>query len=171
MIDINISLLIAQTVTFLIAVVALWQIAWKPLSTMMCRRKEQIKEDLDMLQSENWVISKLEEGYNVHLDNIHKEAEDIIKKAQAEALKQRESIIGQAYKDAEDIRQKAHKQVNAEEDRVFQEMTADLFVLSVELTERMLQQSVDRRTHEKLFLDTVREFEHLLAKRQRGLPS
>lgn len=87
MLDINGGLLVASAVIFLIVLVVLNKWLYKPLIKFMDDRDDAIKKDLENVAKNSGDV-----------DELHKQANDIVSKAKAEAHAIREKAITEAKK-------------------------------------------------------------------------
>jgi len=151
MIEINPGLLLAQLVTFLIAVFILWKAAWKPLSLALSKRKEKIEKDLALIEKAYATVKRVEEEYRSLIEVVETEADHIMEERKEEAEKQYQRTLNEAQDAAEKIRQKAELQMEKEREQKTQEIAQEIVTLSLILTERLLKQTADKQFHERLF--------------------
>ncbi len=161
MIDINPSILIAQIITFLIAVLVLWKAAWGPLYNIMKDRSLGIKNDLAAAAAARENAEKLEKDYKAGLQRIQEEAAELIRKAQAEGGRQKEEIIRAAQEEAEKLIRKARQQLDDDKDRIMRQLRGEVAGLSVEIAERLLKGCLDKNMHEKLLSEAMQQIDGL----------
>jgi F-type H+-transporting ATPase subunit b len=89
MVEINFNILIVQAVSFLIAVVILWKIAWKPLVTFLQNRRKGIEENINAAKTSKENALKLEEDYKKKISLIEQEARVMFNNALEEGKKTR----------------------------------------------------------------------------------
>jgi F-type H+-transporting ATPase subunit b len=82
MLDLSLGLLINTAVTFIILLVLLNAVLYKPLLEFMAKREESIKRDLDNASKNTQEVA-----------SFHKEAESIISKAKAEAVEMKTKAL------------------------------------------------------------------------------
>ena len=88
MLDLSLSLLLNTAITFLVLMVLLNTVLYKPLLGFMERREKSIKRDLENASRNSSDV-----------ESYYKEADSIISKAKAEAMKLKESAFAE-IKDA-----------------------------------------------------------------------
>lgn len=164
MVEINTALLLAQLVTFLIALAFLWKVAWKPIVSVIEARQEKLKNDLALIEQSKTAAAQVEKEYTARLAQVEEEAKTIISAAYVQAQAQREELLAQAQEEMKQLRQKTKIQMYSEEARVLQDMIDDTLALSLELTEKLLHKSVDRASQEQLFQEAIRSMELSLPK-------
>lgn len=149
----------AQVVTFLIATFILWKFFWKELLNIILQRREKIRFDLEMIEKSKDAAEKLEAEYKERLERVQDEARQIINVAKQEASKVKTELIQQAHHEAQETRKKAQLQLQGEEGRMLNEMISEVMYLSMEIAEKMMDKSVDKDTHEKLFNDIIKNLD------------
>jgi len=164
MVEINGALLLAQLATFLIALVFLWKVAWRPIVGIIEARQDKLKNDLALIEQSKVAAAQVEKEYTARLAQVEEQAKTIISAAYAQGQKQREELLAQAQEEMKQLRQKTKIQMYGEEARVLQDMIDDTLALSLELTEKLLHKSVDRQSQEQLFQEAIRSMELSLPK-------
>src|SRR3989339_1107707 len=92
MIDINLPILIAQILTFLVALYIVWKIAWGPLVSMMRRREDIVRENIEKSKEERQQAEVLKKDYEIQLGAIREESQSIFSQAVKDAQKERDEI-------------------------------------------------------------------------------
>ena len=164
MVEINGALLLAQLVTFLIALAFLWKVAWRPIVGIIEARQDKLKNDLALIEQSKVAAAQVEKEYTARLAQVEEQAKTIISAAYAQGQKQREELFAQAQEEMKQLREKTKIQMYGEEARVLQDMIDDTLALSLELTEKLLHKSVDRQSQEQLFQEAIRSMELSLPK-------
>ena len=155
MITINPGILLAQVITFLVAVFIVWKVAWKPLSQMMLSRQEKIRSGLDEAERSREEARKMEEDCRQRLKNFHRETTRLMSQTRQEGRKMREEIINQAKVEAEDALRKSRLELKSEQNRMLAELQAETTLLSLEIVEKTIHRVLDERDREKLFQEIL----------------
>jgi F-type H+-transporting ATPase subunit b len=161
MIDINLPILIAQIVTFILAATILWKIAWGPLLALLKERNQNIKNDLEAATLAKEEAKKLEADYKSSLEAIQNKASELMDRARQEGAKEKDEIIRLAQTEAERLLEKARQQLKLDKDRMIQEMRKEVSALSVEIAEKLLKDCMNKEMQDKLFSEALRQVESL----------
>jgi F-type H+-transporting ATPase subunit b len=154
---INVPLLITQLVTFIILLVVLRAVAYKPLMRMMDERSRRIKESMDQAESvrqqseaaEDQVRQQLAEASREGQERLQravKAGEDVKAKAQADARTEAETLLARARQEIQQERDEAISEVR----RSF----ADLTVLAAG---KVIEKSLDKEQHRELIEKVLEE--------------
>jgi F-type H+-transporting ATPase subunit b len=154
---INVPLLITQLVTFIILLVVLRAVAYKPLMRIMDERSRRIKESMDQAESvrqqseaaEDQVRQQLAEASREGQERLQravKAGEDVKAKAQADARTEAETLLARARQEIQQERDEAISEVR----RSF----ADLTVLAAG---KVIEKSLDKEQHRELIEKVLEE--------------
>jgi F-type H+-transporting ATPase subunit b len=153
---INWGVLLTQVVTFVILLVLLRFVAYKPLMRMLDERSKRVKDSLEQAEAVKAQSAKTEEELKSQLalasregqeriERAIKAGEDIKQKAQADAKKEAEGLIVRARSEIQQERDEAIDGVRRE--------FADLTVLAAG---KVIEKSLDKKEHREL-IDKVLE--------------
>jgi F-type H+-transporting ATPase subunit b len=155
MITVNPGILLAQLITFLVAVFILWKTAWKPLGQMMSLRQEKIRSELNEAERSQKETRKMEEDYQQRLKDLHHKTTELLSQAKQEGMKMREEIINQARAEAGEALRKARLELKSEQNRMLAELRSETTLLSLEIAEKAIHRTLDERDREKLFQEIL----------------
>ncbi len=161
MIDINLPILGAQIVTFLLAVAVLWKIAWGPLCTVLKERSQNIKDSIRAAEEAKKSVAKLEEEYKARLRLIQEEASRLVEEGRTSGAKEKEEIMRSAAREAEALMEKARLQLQADKERLLQELRAEVSGLSVEIARKLLKEHMSKDLQDQFFSESLREIESI----------
>jgi len=155
MITINPGILLAQLITFLIAVFILWKTAWKPLGEMMRLRQEKISSELGEAERAQKETRKMEEDYQQRLKDLQRKTTELLSQTRQEGMELREEIINQAKAEAGETLRKARLELKSEQNRMLAELRAETTLLSLEIAEKAIHRVLDERDREKIFQEVL----------------
>lgn len=153
---VNWAVLVTQIVTFIILLVLLRVVAYKPLMKMLDERSRRIKESLEeaekvrqeSIQAEDQVRRQLEEASREGQERISralKAGEEMKTKAQAEARQQADALL-----------QRARHEIQMERDEAINGVRREFADLTVMAAGKVIEESLDKEKHREL-IDKVLE--------------
>lgn len=153
---INIPILLTQIVTFIILLVLLRLFAYKPIMRMLDERSRRIKESMDQAESvkqasihaEDQVKKRLDEASHEGQERIARAAragEEVKQKAQEDARREAEALIG-----------RARTEIQRERDDAIGEVRREFADLTVLAAGKVIEKSLDKEEHREL-IDKVLE--------------
>ncbi len=159
MLDINLQLIIAQIITFLIGAWLLWKIAFKKLVAIFQERADKINNDLNQAEQARVEAEKIKTELQNQLAAISEKSQEAIRKATIEAQKVRDEIIQEARAQSQDLFKRAESQIAIEKAKAIKELRQEVARLSLEISEKIIAKSVDEATHRQLVEQVFAELE------------
>ncbi|HAX60934.1 MAG TPA: ATP synthase F0 subunit B [Elusimicrobia bacterium] len=150
MLEIDIEIILAQVVTFLIGVFVLWKIAWKPLVSMLDRRKNDISKNISDAQNLKLDTEKLKNDYEQMLKDIDKKSQELIQKATALGDENRQKIILESQVEAKKILDSAKKQMEYEREAVKTDLRREIVPIAISIAEKVTEKLIDKNTKKEL---------------------
>jgi F-type H+-transporting ATPase subunit b len=151
-----------ELIVGLIAFAVLFFFTWKwvipRFKQVLEERREKIQGEMERAEATRKEADKLQEEYRTQLNGAQDEANRIIEESRGTADQLRRDLQAKAEEEAQGIVARAQEEIRAERDRTFQELRAQVGSIAVELAERVVGQSLDEKTHQRLideFIDDV----------------
>ena len=154
---INLQLLIAQIINFLLLLGLLYLFAYKPILRMFDERANRIKESMDMTESVKEQAANAEEEAKKRIEEAGKEGQGVI----ARAIKTGEEIKQKAEQDAkpeaEALVARARNEIQQERDEAITELRKEFTDLTISAAEKIIEQELDKEAHRKLIDKVIEE--------------
>lgn len=144
--NINITLF-GQMVTFAIFVLFCMKFVWPPIVQAMADRQKQIEDGLAQADRAGRDLELAQEKAAEYLRNAKAEAASIIDASNKRSLQIVDEAKNQAREEANRIVTAAQAEIDREFNRAKEELRSKLAQLSVVGAEKILQASVDQKTH------------------------
>jgi F-type H+-transporting ATPase subunit b len=153
---------VGELIVGLFAFAVLFFFTWKfvipRFKQVLEERREKIQGEMEKAEATRVEAEKLQEDYRTQLAGARDEANGIIEEARATADQLRRDLQAKAEEESQAIVGRAQEEIRAERDRVFQELRAQVGSIAVEIAGRVVGQSLDEKTHQRLideFIDEV----------------
>lgn len=146
----NLPGLVSQLVNFLIILVALRLLLWKPFLRVMEERKRRIEEGLAASEQAAHAAERSQEESRRALEEARAEGRELIQRAQETSARLREELEAQARRDADQIVERARAEMALESQRAIQALRSEFADLTVRAAERVVGQSIDRDANQRL---------------------
>lgn len=154
MIEIN-ATLFAQIIHFLLLMVVLTWVAYKPITQALADRKAYISETLDAAERQQAEAAKMREENKALLVQARAEAQAIIDKANKLGEQAREDIIRQAKEETAKMLKLAKDEIAWEQEKALADLRKEVTALSVLAAGKIIGQKLDVQAHEKLVQDFI----------------
>ena len=150
MLEIDIKIILAQIVTFLIGVFVLWKIAWKPLVEILAKRKNDISKNISDAQNLKIDAEKIKNDYEQMLKDIDRKAMELIQKANSIGDENRQKIITESHIEAKKILDSAKKQLDYERETVKMDLRREIVPIAISIAEKVTEKMLDKNTKKEL---------------------
>lgn len=154
MIEIN-ATIIAQVLNFLILVVILRALAYKPVARMLQQRADKIKDSIDKADADKRAAEATLAQYKAQLADAQKRAAEIVDKAEITARQQHDAAIADTKKEIERLKQNAQADIQNERNRAFEQMQKDIVNLSLAAAEKVVAKNLTSKDNDKLVSDFI----------------
>ena len=157
MIDIN-STLIAQILNFLVLVVILRAVAYKPIVKVIEAREKKIKETLDQADMDRRAAENILAENKAKLAAAGKKAEDIIEKAEKAARDARDASIEATKREIEQMKKAAAEEIERDRLKMTESLKSEVVALSMAAAGKIIEKNLSEKDNEsivKSFIDKL----------------
>lgn len=153
---INVKLLIAQIVNFLILLFILYKFAYKPVFKILDNRTKKIEKGLkDAEEAKNKLVEISEKEKKI-VAEAKKEAQIIIKKAEETAIQSAKDIEVSAKNQSDKILEEAKVQIEQEKDKAVKEIKSKIAELVIKATEKIIDEKIDQNKDKELIEKAIK---------------
>ena len=156
-IGINIPLLIAFVVNFIILFTILSIVAYKPVLKMLDERQTKIKESMEQAEKIRQETAHSEEEIKAHLEKARKEGQAVIAQATQIGERIKEEAKDGARQEAESLIAKARTEIKLERDKTVDDLRAEFADIAILAAEKVIKETVDKKKHRKLIDEVLKE--------------
>lgn len=156
MLEIEPGLLIWTIITFILLLVVLRLVAWKPLLSALEQRETTIRNSLDEAQQARAEAERLMAENQRILADANRESARLLEQGREEAERLRASLTEQAQADAARLVEEARRDIQRERQLAVQDLKTTAAELALAATGQLLGRSVSDDDHRRLvseFLD------------------
>jgi len=143
-------------ISFLILMVILYKYALPAITGILDARQEKIKGDIDQAEKLRGDAEKLKGEYQKKVIKAEEEAEGKIQAAVVKAKEISDGIVKESHQAAADNRAKAQLGIDIERKKALAEIRNQVVDLTILSSSRLIQQSIQRGTAEKLVDDVIK---------------
>lgn len=143
-------------VTFIFLVLILGKVAWRPILQTLDEREKRIKESLEQAEKARIAAQKTMEEQSHILEVARKEAQEILNKTRKAADITKEEIIKKANVEADQLIIKAKREIELSRDKAMDDIRDLAVDLSMSATQKLIGKSLDKKEHEMLIEDTLK---------------
>lgn len=128
-----------QVINFLLLIILLNQILFKPLLRLFKERQDHVKNSLDRAKSMDKEREDLLNKINTKLFEARNQAKTILEGLKKEGINMQKELVDATQKDALEISSKAQKELHAESERARKALRADVEKFSNEIVRKLIR--------------------------------
>ena len=149
MIEIN-ATIIAQVLNFLILVVILRAVAYKPVVSMLKTREEKIAESLAKADADRASAEAALRQNQEKLAAAQMKAQEIIDKAEKLAREEHDSSIQETKREIEQMKKAAQEEIQRERARAVEQLKDEVVALSMAAAGKIITKNIDAKDNEQI---------------------
>jgi F-type H+-transporting ATPase subunit b len=138
----GIGLIIWQTIVFVLLVLLLAKLAWKPIINSLKDRERSIQDALDTAEKARLEMSQLRSDNEKLLSEAREERDRILREARDVSAKIREEAQLDARKASDKIVEDARAAINIEKQAALREVKAQVAMFSLEIAEKLMKKNL-----------------------------
>jgi len=151
------ALLISQIVNFLLLLLVLRFLLYKPILNMLQERREKIKESLQYAEQVKEEEAAEQEKHQKELEEAHRKAEEAIAQASRISEKEREKIVAEAQEEAHRILEQARAEIEYERRQAMIDLQEQAVELAIAAASKVIDKSLDEKEHRRLIEEFLAE--------------
>ncbi len=152
---IDYKLIIAQAVNFVLLLVILQRLAYKPVLKMLNDRTEKINKSLKQAQKIEEELKNTEETKIAEIKKAKEESQRIIKEAQDSAEKKSLEALEKTRTKTKEIVEKAKQEIRSEKEKSVAEAKKEIADISILIAKKIIGNSIDEKEQKKIVNDVL----------------
>jgi len=138
----GIGLIIWQLIVFVLLVLVLAKLAWRPIINSLKERERSIQEALDTAEKARHEMSQLKSENEKLLNEAREERDKILRQAREVASKLKEEGQHEAKKISDKIVEDARAAINIEKQAAMKEVKVQVAMFSLEIAEKLMRKNL-----------------------------
>lgn len=143
LLDVNPGLMIWTVVTFIVLLLILKKVAWKPILTALDKRENDIKEALEQAEKAKDEAKKILEENQANLAKAEEESKKIIEQSRNYAESLKEQMVKDSKEQAKKIVDDASSEIQRKQDAAFNELKGQIAEIAINAAEKIIRESLD----------------------------
>jgi F-type H+-transporting ATPase subunit b len=159
MLEINPGLILWTILTFLVLLVILRMMAWKPLIHALTAREERIRVALQQAEEARRASKDLLEENRRQMANAEEEAQRILREGRELAEKMKGEIVERASSSARTIVEQARDEIRREKEAAITELRAEVADIAITAAGKLLDENLDTPKQRTLVDNVIRDLQ------------
>ena len=148
--EINFFQTIFAITNFIILLVAMYFLMYKPLKKTMDLRHDKIRGDIEAAEALKTDADQMKAEISAELAKSRETAQEIITRAEKTAESQKYDIIAEARVEAQKLIEKANAEIKEEKEKVLSEIRNEAATLAIFAASKLIEKDLDDDAHKKL---------------------
>jgi len=144
LLDVNPGLIFWTVITFVILLLLLKKVAWKPLLTALDEREKLIKESLEKSERAKEEAEKLISENKANLAKAEEESQKVIAQAREFAEKLKTQIVEESKAEAKKMIDDASVEIERKSKESFESLKNQVAEIAVGAAEKILKENLDK---------------------------
>ncbi len=161
---INLPVLLAQVINFVILFALLYLVAYKPVMRLLDERSRKIKVSMEQAELIKEQAGRAEEEVRKQLGTAAREGQEVVARAVRIGEEVKQGAQQEARQQAESLISRARLEIQRERDEAIDELRREFADLTVLAAGKVIDRSLDKEAHRQI-IDKVLEEAPTLKKR------
>ena len=146
-----------SAIAFVLMFVLLWKFAFPPITAMLDKRADTIRESLEKAEDTRVEAERLMEEYKKQMAEARQESGRIVEQGRKVADSMKDDIVAKANEEAQNLIVKAKESIEAEKRAAMAELQASVADLSVLVAGKVIGKSMTVEDHAELIKQAMAE--------------
>lgn len=146
---------IVTLVSFLLLMLALKKVAWKPLMAMMEKREQLIARNIDDAESKKLDAERLLKEQQQQLEDTRNKASSVMEQARDTADKLEKEQLAAAKVEIARLKEEARKSIELERKQALASAQNDISRLSLDIAEKLIGKELSNEGHAELIEEYI----------------
>ena len=156
-IGINLPLLVAFIVNFVILFGLLGIFLYKPVMKMIDDRSNRIKEGMERAEATKEEYERAKVEVQEQISQAREEGQTIVGQASQIGDRLKEEARQEARKEAQDIIGRTRVELEEERDKIIDNLRREFVDISIKAAEKVINETLDEKIHRRLIEETLDE--------------
>jgi F-type H+-transporting ATPase subunit b len=154
---INLPLLVAFIINFVILFGLLGLFLYKPMTKMLDERAKRIKESMERAEATKEEYARAEEEVKKLISKAREDGQALVNQATQIGERLKEEAKEGARKEAQAIVDRTRAELEEERDRIIDDLRREFVDISISAAEKVIKETLDKERHHKLIEETLEE--------------
>lgn len=158
LLDVNPGLIFWTVVTFVLLLLILKKMAWKPILSSLSERENFIKDSVERAETAKKEAEELLEVNKKNLAKAEEEAQKVIAQGREYAENLKSQIIEESKAEAKKLVDDASVEIERKNAEAFNNLKGDIALIAVGAAEKIIRSNLDKEKQEKIvdaFIDDL----------------
>jgi len=157
LLDVNPGLIFWTFLTFIVLLLILRKVAWKPILTALDQREMTIQESLSKAEKAKEEAQKILDQNQNSLAKAEDEARKIIEQSRSYAEKLKDQILADGKLQSQKLISEAAAEIERKNQAAFEQLKSEVVDIAISAAGKLLDEKLDKETHTKVVNKFINE--------------
>ena len=153
----DVKLIVAQAVNFILLLIILHRVAYKPILSMLQKRADTIDKSLKQAKKIEEELQRTEENRKKEMKKAREEYRALIAEAEETGKRKKEEMAEEAIKKTREIVTKAKEEIRSEKEKSVMEARQEIADLAIEISKKIIGRNIDEKKEKELVKESLRK--------------
>lgn len=154
---VNWKMFISQGVNFLLLVLLLKWLLYKPVLKLLNERRQKISESMELAEKTKKEAAELEEKNRVAIEEAKRQVKDYLEEAKTQAKEEAKKIQNDAQEDARKITDKVQQEIKSDREKMIRDLKTELADLILLASGKLTRKTIKPEIQKQLVDDIITE--------------
>ena len=146
---------VIQLSSFLILLLVVFFVAYKPVKRMMQKRADHIEDEIKQAEEKNTLAAASVNEAKELVSSSKVKASEIIKNAEAQGQEKYDAMILEAKQEVADMKKAAEEDIERAKEDAIQDIRSEMVNVALSASKEILKREVDKKDNVKLAEDFI----------------
>ncbi|MBZ0199705.1 MAG: F0F1 ATP synthase subunit B [Ignavibacteriaceae bacterium] len=157
LLDVNPGLIVWTVITFVLLLLILKKVAWKPILAALDQRENAIRESLEKAEKAKDEANLLLKQNETNLLKAEEESQKIIEQSRQYAEKLKAQMLQDSKAQAQKIVEDAAAEIDRRKEAAFDELKTQVADIAINAAEKILKENISSEANKKLVNNYISE--------------
>ncbi len=157
LLDVNPGLIVWTVITFVLLLLVLRKVAWKPILSALDQRENAIRESLEKAEKAKDEANLMLKQNEANLQKAEEESQKIIEQSRQYAEKLKAQMLQDSKAQAQKIVDDAAAEIDRRKDAAFDELKTQVAEIAINAAEKILKENISSEANKKLVNNYISE--------------
>ena len=153
------KLIVAQAVNFVLLLIILHRLAYKPILGMLEKRADTIDKSLKQAKKIEEELQKTEADRRKEMKKAREEYRALIAEAEKTGKQKKEEMTKEARRKTEEIIARAKEEIRNEKEKSVREARQEIADLAIEISKKIIGRNIDEGKEKELVKESLEKME------------
>jgi len=161
MLQLHTGLVAWTIIIFVLLLVILRKVAWKPIVGGLEERTKKIRDSLEKAEAAQKAAENARAEYEAMMAKANKEAQELIARSRKDAETARDKIVAEAQTSSDQILQRTKREIDLARQKALEEIKQTAAEMSISIAGRIIGKSLAARDHQDLIRQALSDMQSL----------